>query len=172
MFRSQDPELSASGPNDHQDDMSETPELDLNALCHNDTQEDLSQTPELDLNALCHNDTREDLSQTPELDSQEDDVPEPTNRIEDYPTPPDLRVETKSKYDELTASSDDELVSPGTSAPRHRIFRLQRAPRWEFPKLTDLECVNFPELGSYVNNKSFSTDEDSDGEYSEFPLNS
>ena len=56
--------------------------------------------------------------------------------------------------------------------------------RWEFLKLTDLECVNLPiqlhakedsqdsiydnmpELESYVNKKSFSTDEDSDGEYS------
>ena len=60
MFRSQDPELCASGPNDPQEDMSETPELDLNALGHNETPQDLPQMPE--------------------LYSQEDGVPEPSNR--------------------------------------------------------------------------------------------
>ena len=73
----------------------------------------MSEPPELDLNALCHNDPQEDLSQTPAQDFQEDNVPEPSNRSEEYPTPPVLRGEPKSPYDYLTSSSDEEIVSLG-----------------------------------------------------------
>ena len=38
----------------------------------------MSQTQDLDFTALGHN------------EAQEDNLPEPTNRIENYPTPPDL----------------------------------------------------------------------------------
>ena len=116
-FRSQDPELCASGPNDPQEDMSETQEIDCNAL-------GLNETPQ-------------DMSQTPELYSEEDDGPEPTNKMEDHPTPPELQFETKSKYDELTPCTiDDEILSPVITSARTGIV-LIRPPR-PISKFTDL----------------------------------
>ena len=99
--------------NDTQEEMSVTPQVHLNALCTNESQDDLSLTPDIDFNVLCNNYTREYMSVTPELDSQEDNVPEPSNRSEEYPTPPVLRGEPKSPYDYLTSSSDEEIVSIG-----------------------------------------------------------
>ena len=72
---------------------------------------------------------------TPELDSQEDNVPEPTNTLEDYPTPPELRGEPKSPYSDLTSSSDDEIVSP--LLQRNRICTLSRSLLCHFSRLGD-----------------------------------
>ena len=144
MFASQDPELCASGPNDLQADMSETQDIYLNALGPNDPHEDMSEIQELHLHALGPNDPQadmsqtQDMSQTPDLYSQEDDGPEPSNKMEDHPTPPELRFETKSKYDELTpCTSDDEIVSPLTSSARARRVRVQIGTKRAIPKLTD-----------------------------------
>ena len=164
MFASQDPELCASVPNDLQEDMSETQELDFNAI-------GLNEAPQV-------------MSQTPELFCDEDDGPEPTNKMEDHPTPPELQW---SKYDELTpCTSDDDIVSPVITSARTGIVSI----RTPIPKFTDfldrlaaeeLESEDniyedMPDLEDSVNKKPFtcttSTDEDSDVEYSEHPFNS
>ena len=163
MFASQDPELCASVPNDLQEDMSETQELDFNAI-------GLNEAPQV-------------MSQTPELFCDEDDGPEPTNKMEDHPTPPELQW---SKYDELTpCTSDDDIISPVISAARRTIRTPRSIPKWSelLDRLTpeEIESEDYiyedmPYFEDSVHKKPFtcttSTDEDSDAEYSEHPFNS
>ena len=169
MFASQDPDLGASGPDDLQEYMSETQDIEFNAIGVNETPQDMSQTPDLYFD--------------------EDDGPEPTNRMEDHPIPPELQCETKSKYDELTpCTSDDDIISPVISAARRVIVPI-RTPR-PIPKFCELldrltpeeiESEDYiyedmPYFEDSVHKKPFtcttSTDEDSDAEYSEHPFNS
>ena len=196
MSEDQEFDLHALGPNDPQSDMFETQEIYLNALGPNDPHEDMSEIQELHLHALGPNDPQadmsqtQDMSQTPDLYSQEDDGPEPSNKMEDYPTPPELRFETKSKYDELTpcTSDDEEIVSPLTAIARR--VRAQIGTLRPIPKLTDLTILHrltaeeeesqdyiyddMPDLEYSVNKKEFTTttDEDTDADYSEYPLHS
>ena len=114
-----DIDLNVLCDNDRQEKMSETPQVHLNALCTNESQDDLSLTPDLDFNVLCNNDTREHMCLTLEIDSEEEYVPQVTNTLADYPTPPELRGEAKSSYSYLTSSSDDE--SPSLLLPRPHI---------------------------------------------------
>ena len=116
-----DIDLDVLCDNDTQEGMSETPQVHLNALCTNESQDDLSLTPDLDFNVLCNKDTQEYMSPTPEIDSEEENVPQLTNTLADYPTPPELRGEPKSLYSDLTSSSDDEIVSSSLVLTRPHI---------------------------------------------------
>ena len=97
MFRSQDPDLCATGPNDPLEDMSETPDLDLHAFGHNElySDEDDGPGPSSRMSATGPDDPQEYMSETPDLElhasnelySEEDDGPGPSNRMSDHPTP-------------------------------------------------------------------------------------
>ena len=184
MFASQDPDLSASGPDDLQECMSETQDLHFNAI-------GLKDAPQ-------------DISQTPEPFSDEDDGPQTSNKMEDHPTPPELHW---SKYDELSSCSSDEDDGPETSN-QTLSFNMRNALGYEKtlcfnmrnalgysedmfasqdPDLgasgpAELEAEDntiyedMPQLEDSVINQSFtstsSTDEVSVAENSENPLNS
>ena len=126
MFMSQDPDLCAPGPNDPQQDSDETPDIDLHASMElpNDPEEDSDETPDLDIHASMELSSHASM----ELSLEEDDGPEPTNRMSDHPISPELQsgsgarkkevgtparttdsdCDSKSKYDHQTPSSDDE----------------------------------------------------------------
>ena len=180
----EDPDLSASGPDDLQECMSETQDLHFNAI-------GLKDAPQ-------------DISQTPEPFSDEDDGPQTSNKMEDHPTPPELHW---SKYDELSSCSSDEDDGPETSN-QTLSFNMRNALGYEKtlcfnmrnalgysedmfasqdPDLgasgpAELEAEDntiyedMPQLEDSVINQSFtstsSTDEVSVAENSENPLNS
>ena len=191
MFRSQDPDLCAPGPNDPQEDLSETPDL----VCA----EDEGAEPSSRISATGPNDPQEDSSETPDIDfhasmelgSEEDDGPEPSNKMSDHPTPPELVSVSGPRNKQLctpamttdpySTSDDEENVPirpsdyPGVRPSRLSEYRKKLTPA-EI-KSQDFIYKDMSPTVSGVRKKQFFTtamtkDSDSDVDYTEWPLSS
>ena len=194
-------------------DSYETPHIDLHASMELPSELfDSDETPSISLLASMElPNTLFDSDETPDIDlhasmeiiSEEDDGPEPTNRMCDHPTPPELKsgpgarnkevgtparttdldCDSKSNYDHLTSSSDDEdenltiLQSDYGEVLPSRLCEYRK-------RLTPAEIISqdfiYEDVAptvSGVRRKQYcttatTTDSDSDVDYTEFPLNS
>ena len=191
MFRSQDPDLCAPGPNEPQEDLPETPDLvcaeaegagpssRISATGPNYPQEDSDATPDIDFHASM------------DLASEEDNGPEPSNRMSDHPTPPELQsvsgarkkhlcTPTKTTDSDSTSDDEDKVPISPSDYPGVRASRLSEYRKKLTPaeiKSQDFIYEDMSPTVSGVRKKQFvttatTTDSDSDLDYSERPFSS